>query len=190
MATGSAAPVLYHIVCACPPATEAYRFVQLAKTEGWDVCVVATPQATRFIDVPSLERLTQHPVRSQYKQPDQPDVLPPANSVVVAPATLNTVNKWVTGIADTLAVGLLCEYVGLRVPVVVAPNVNPPLAQHPSFGRNLEELRRWGVRVLHNPSAPSPTWMASWQQILAELRSAVANPAAYPPWQPGGRNDG
>jgi Flavoprotein len=180
MATNSAAPVLYHVVCAGPPATEVHLFVQLAQAEGWDVCVIATPQATRFIDAPSLERLTQHPVRSQYKHPTEPDVLPPANGLVVAPATFNTVNKWVTGIADTLAVSLLCEYVGMRVPIVVAPNVNPSLGQHPSFPRNLDELRRWGVRVLHNPLAPPPTWMVPWEQILTELRSTVARPAAYP----------
>ncbi len=30
-------------------------------------------------------------------------------------------SKWALGITDTLAVGLLCEYTGLRVPIVAFP---------------------------------------------------------------------
>ena len=63
------ARVLYHIICAGPPAADAQILVELAQAEGWDVCVIATPQAVRFIDVPLLERLTGRPVRSQYKHP-------------------------------------------------------------------------------------------------------------------------
>jgi hypothetical protein len=44
--------------------------------QRWDVCIIATPSAVKFIDVPALAALTGHPVRSDYKQPDEPDVLP------------------------------------------------------------------------------------------------------------------
>jgi transcriptional regulator with XRE-family HTH domain len=37
--------------------------------------------------------------------PDEPDELPAADAVVVAPATFNTVNKWAAGITDTFAAG-------------------------------------------------------------------------------------
>jgi phosphopantothenoylcysteine synthetase/decarboxylase len=184
--TGHGVRVLYHIVCAGPPASEAHVLVELAQAEGWDVCVIATPQAVKFIDVPALERLTDHPVRSQYKHPTEPDVLPRADAIVVAPATFNTVNKWVGGMADTLPLSLLCEYVGFRTPIVLAPNVNPWLGQHPAFLRHLTELRGWGVVVLHNPIAPGPTWMLPWDVILAGLRRATHRPAAYPPAELGG----
>ncbi|WP_220208382.1 hypothetical protein [Reticulibacter mediterranei] len=42
------------------------------------MCVIATPQATRWIDAPTLEQLTGHSVRSDYKLPDEADPLPPA----------------------------------------------------------------------------------------------------------------
>jgi len=45
----------------------------------------------------------------------------PANAIAVAPATFNTVNKLAAGIADTLALGLLCEYLALAVPIVLPP---------------------------------------------------------------------
>ena len=59
--------VLYLIVCGAPPARDANRLVQLARAEGWDVCVIATPSARSFIDSPALEAATGHPVRSEYK---------------------------------------------------------------------------------------------------------------------------
>src|ERR1039457_6548509 len=80
--------------------------------------------------------------------PDEPDELPSADAVVVAPATFNTVNKWAAGITDTFATGLLCELTGLGVPIVAVPLVKDALARHVAFGRSLEVLRGMGVRVL------------------------------------------
>jgi hypothetical protein len=58
---------------------------------------------------------------------------------------------------------------GVDVPIVVAPNVNPALARHPAFQRSVAELRSRGVRVPYERSAPPPVWMASWERILEEL---------------------
>src|SRR6266498_3844897 len=159
--------VLYHVVCGAPPAAEAAAFVDLAKRAGWDVCVVATPLATRFADLGRLAELAGRPVRHDYKQPGEPDLFPPANAIVVAPATFNSVNKLAAGIADTLAVALLCEYLALDVPIVLAPNVSPPLARHPQYRHSLAKLRKWGVRVLDGRSSgPPPGWMQPWQRVL------------------------
>jgi phosphopantothenoylcysteine synthetase/decarboxylase len=164
--------VLYHIICAGPPATDAGIFVKLAQAANWDVCIIATPQATKFINTQELENLAAYPIRTDYKMPDEPDPLPQANAIVVAPMTFNTMNKWAAGIADTLATSLLCEYLGLNVPIVAAPNINPALARHPTMRENLTKLRSWDVSVLFDPSAPPPTWMATWQHIIAELGAA------------------
>jgi phosphopantothenoylcysteine decarboxylase len=99
--------VLYLIVCGAPPARDSGRLVQLAQAEGWEVCVIATPSARSFIDAPALEAATGHPIRSQYKQPDEADVLPPPDAIVVAPATFNTINKWAAGIRLTLPLAFL-----------------------------------------------------------------------------------
>ena len=85
-------PVLYLIACGGRPAGQLSEFVRFAQEQGWDVCVIATPDGTKFLDAAYLAELTGHPVRSQYKDPAEPDVLPPANAFVVAPATFNTIN--------------------------------------------------------------------------------------------------
>jgi phosphopantothenoylcysteine decarboxylase len=143
--------VLYVIACASPPAREVAELVRAAQGHGWDVCVLATPSAVRFMDVTALERLTGHPVRSEYKDPDAPDVLPAADAIIVAPATVNTVNKWAAGICDTLALGILVEAIGLRLPIVAYPFTNTAHGAHPAFRENIERLRSWGVTVLHDP---------------------------------------
>lgn len=90
------------VACGAPPAREVGVLVGLAQERTWDVCVLTTPQGRMFVDVATLDEQTGYPVRSEYKHPDQPDVLPAPDAVIVAPATTNTVNKWAAGISDTL----------------------------------------------------------------------------------------
>lgn len=141
--------VLYVVACGSPVARDVGHLVALAKAAAYEVCVVATPDGRKFIDVPALAELTGHPVRSHYKQPGEPDVLPPADAIAVAPATVNTVNKWAAGIADTLALGLLVEAIGLELPIVAMPYTNDRMARHPAFGANLARLSSWGVNVIY-----------------------------------------
>jgi phosphopantothenoylcysteine synthetase/decarboxylase len=76
-------------------------------------------------------------------------VLPtPADAIVVAPATFNTVNKLAAAISDTLPLGLLNEAVGGGIPVVLAVYTNEMLFKHPVFARSVETLRSYGVRFV------------------------------------------
>lgn len=147
--TSTGKRVLYAIACGAPPTREMSTLIRLAQADGWDVCVVLTPMATNFADVPDLEALTGHPVRSQYKMPGTADVLPPPDAMIVAPATINTINKWAEGISDTLALGLLVEAIGKGLPIVALPFSNRAHAAHPAFARHIAELRSWGVTVLY-----------------------------------------
>jgi phosphopantothenoylcysteine decarboxylase len=142
--------VVYLVVCAAPPAQAIDGLVHSIQEQSWSVCVVATPRAAGWIDRPALGEQTGYPVRDDYKRPSDPDVLPMADAIIVAPATFNTINKWVAGISDTFALGLLNEAIGLRLPIILAPYVKPSLAAHPAFERNLRILEEWGVTVLPN----------------------------------------
>ena len=113
--------VLYVIVCGAPAASRVDEFIRLAQDAGWLVRVIATPMGERFIDAAQLAALTGDRVRTGFRMPDEPDELPAADAVVVAPATFNTVNKWAAGITDTFATGLLCELTGLGVPIRRGP---------------------------------------------------------------------
>lgn len=106
--------VLYVMVCGAGPASEAGILVNAAQADGWQVYLIATPAGREFLDVAALEAQTGHPVRSEYRSPDQPrQSAPPAAAIIVAPATYNTINKLAGGVADNYALGLLAECIGL-----------------------------------------------------------------------------
>jgi phosphopantothenoylcysteine synthetase/decarboxylase len=166
--------LVYVVVCAAPPAARVGQFVALAHRRGWEVAIVASPDAVPFIDAAGLEHATGHSVRSVWRRPDEPVNVPDADAVVVAPATFNTLNKWVAGIADTVATATVSEYLGRSVPMVVAPCVNPDLSLHPTFRHNLQVLGGWGVTMLFDDVAPRAERMAAWERIAEELGHAIA----------------
>jgi hypothetical protein len=181
------APVLYLIACGGPPAGQLPEFVGFAQAEGWDVCVIATPDGTKFMDAPRLAELTGHPVRVRYKDPDDPDVLPPPDAFMIAPATFNMVNKLAHGISDTLALGLVNEAVGLGLPITAAPWPNAALARHPVFRRSVADLRDWGITVILDPArlpdASDEPAVFPWAEIradLARIRAATAQERTSP----------
>lgn len=145
---------LYLISCAAPPARRLQVPVKGAQEHGWDVCLILSPSAYRWAaedaegELEALQQLTGHPVRHQYKLPSQPDVLPAPDALLVAPLTSNSVNKWAAGISDTLALGLLTEAIGMRLPIVALPHWNDAQDKHPAVARSVETLRAAGVKVL------------------------------------------
>jgi phosphopantothenoylcysteine synthetase/decarboxylase len=100
------------------------------------------------VDLAELETLSGHRVRSEYKKPWEPDVLPPPDAIIVAPASFNTINKWAAGISDSLALGLVTEGIGKGLRIVTIPAINAAQAKHPAWERSVEVLRAAGVRVL------------------------------------------
>ncbi len=160
--------VLYVIVCGSPVAERVGTLVSLAQKAGWEVCVVCTPDGRKFVDTVALSRQTGHPVRVTYKNPGDPDVVPDADAMIVAPATANTVNKLAAGITDTLALGLVVEGRGKGLPIVLLPYTNTALAAYPAFTESLERLRHWGYRVLYGPSVMTfaPPGTGATEEIL------------------------
>ncbi len=136
------------------------------------------------MDAERLAALTGHIVRYDYKRPDEPDVLPPPDAMVVAPATFNTVNKWAGGISDTLALGLLNEAIGLELPVIAVPFTSSALARHPAFRESIKKLETYGVRLLLDPErhplpmvnmGPPSAKLFPWDALIHELEQVRAH---------------
>lgn len=180
--------VLYLIACAAPPAHDVAKLVELAHQAGWQVCVLTTLAGRHFVDVAAMEELTGYPVRSEYKAPGAPDVLPPPDAVIVAPATVNTINKWAAGICDNLALGIIVEAIGLGLPVVAMPYSNRAHAAHPAFTENIGKLRAWGVSVLwgpevypaHEPRVGGRPDLFPWHLTMRALQSGETRQARRP----------
>ncbi|MER5866705.1 flavoprotein [Kitasatospora sp. NPDC002040] len=171
--TGPRAPFLYVVVCASGVAGDVGRLITAAQHEGWQVGVVATPQALGFIDREAVEAATGYPIRSAWRTPGTPNPLPPADAIAVAPATFNTINKWAAGISDTLALGILCEAYGLGIPTAVQPCLNSAQAAHPAYPESLARLRSMGVLIGDHVPGASAADGYGWTHVLDLLRPVL-----------------
>lgn len=163
-------PFLYVVVCACGIAGDVGKLITAAEERHWDVGVVATPQGLGFLDAEAIETQTGYPIRSAWRTPGEARPLPPADAIVVAPATFNTVNKWAAGISDTLALGIVCEAYGMGIPTAVLPYLNAAQAAHPAYEQSLARLRGMGVLVgsykPHKPKAGGGADRFQWEEAL------------------------
>ncbi|WP_411079532.1 flavoprotein [Streptomyces sp. cmx-18-6] len=171
-------PFLYVVGCAAGIAGDTHKLITAAQDRGWGVGAVATPQGLGFLDTEAIEAQTGYPIRSAWRSPGDPRPLPPADAIAVAPATFNTINKWTAGIADTLALGILCEAYGMGIPTAVLPYVNTAMAAHPAYGRSLDQLRGMGVRIgsyePHRPKTGGGADRFRWEEALELLEDRIA----------------
>jgi hypothetical protein len=162
--------VLYIVAGGAEPVVRVSALLAAAQRRGWDTCLVLTPTAARWLadDLADLAELTGHPVRSDYKRPGEADVLPPADAMLIAPATFNMINQWAAGLSETLALGLINEALGLGIPLVTVPWINGPLSRHPALAASYARLRKAGVQVLEPEPGPEAREIP-WEQVLDAL---------------------
>jgi hypothetical protein len=162
--------VLYIVAGGAEPVVRVSALLAAARRRGWDTCLVLTPTAARWLadDLADLAELTGHPVRADYKRPGEADVLPPADAMLIAPATFNMINQWAAGLSETLALGLINEALGLGIPLVTVPWINGPLSRHPALAASFARLREAGVRVLELKAGPAGREIP-WEQVLDAL---------------------
>ncbi|CAM00473.1 flavoprotein [Saccharopolyspora erythraea NRRL 2338] len=150
------------------------NLIRLLRAEGWLTCLVLSPTAAGWVDTAELEQLTGMPVRSALRQPTEQDPFPPADAVLAAPLTFNTVNKWAAGMNDTTALGVLNELLGAAVPIVAAPCVKSLLQSHPAYRASVERLTESGVRFLEQSQTVVRTQDAAvdfdWPSLVAEVQ--------------------
>nr|WP_095872987.1 flavoprotein [Streptomyces sp. TLI_235] len=179
------APVLYLLGSAAPPVLDAAKAVRLGQELGWDVVLGLTPTAADWLreDLAELEKLTGHPVKHRYRRPGDADPLPPADTILFAPATLNSINCLALGITGSWAVGFAAEAIGKRIPMAVMPCTNTALTAHPQFDRSVEAMRGAGVHVLlgegfyvpNEPGQGNPAkypWLAALQSLTKPVQLA------------------
>lgn len=163
--------VAYVIAFSAPPVLQLDEFVELLHARDWDPYVILSPTAATWVDIGHLADVSGHPVRFAPRRPQEADPLPPAAAMIAAPLTFNSLNKWATGISDTLALGLLNEGLGLDLPITAAPCVKEALRRHPAYHASIGRLVTAGVDVL-NP-----------EKIVSRLVSGAVTfdwPAALP----------
>ncbi|MEI6166584.1 MAG: flavoprotein [bacterium] len=140
-----------HIVLGVTGSIAAFKAVELLRLmqkKGWDISVVMTDGATRFVTPLTFQTLSRntvglglfdevdgwHPEHIAYA--DRADVL------VIAPCTANVMAKLAQGLADDL---LTCTALATKAPLVIAPAMNDNMWTHPATRANRELLQSRGV---------------------------------------------
>jgi len=144
------------IVLAVTGGIAAYKSAQLAsnlKKKGYEIHVIMTKNATEFIMPLTFEVLTNNKVavdtfdRNFEYNVNHVSLAQRADLFVVAPATANVLAKFAAGIADDM---LTTSYLATNAPVLIAPAMNTAMLAHVATQRNIETLKKDGVRFIES----------------------------------------
>ena len=137
-------------VCGSIAFYKAFEILSLLKKQGADVYVALSDGALEFCSVSGFEALSEHKILSSQTQNWQDGVNHIAYSkmdlVLIAPATVNTINKLTAGICDNVFMQTLIA--ASHVPLVVALAANNNMIEHYATQNSLEILKKNGALVV------------------------------------------
>ncbi|MCA1714615.1 MAG: bifunctional phosphopantothenoylcysteine decarboxylase/phosphopantothenate--cysteine ligase CoaBC [Gammaproteobacteria bacterium] len=173
------------LVCVCG-GIAAYKVVELVRRlrdAGAQVQVAMTDNALRFVGAPSFQAVSGQAVRSSLwdvaaeAAMGHIELARWADSIVVAPATADTIARLAHGLADDL-VTTLC--LATTAPILLAPAMNSRMWAHPATQANLATLRARGVQVIGPDDGAQacgefgPGRLSEPEAIVAALAAGIA----------------
>jgi phosphopantothenoylcysteine decarboxylase/phosphopantothenate--cysteine ligase len=129
----------------------AYKAAELTRyltTRGYDVRVVMSDAAEKFIAPLTFESLTGHAVTRSFWEETQPGAIGHialadwADLLVIAPASADFLAKLTYGFAES---PLLAVALATKAPILCAPAMNVNMFDHPQTQANIQALRARGV---------------------------------------------
>ena len=128
-------------------AYKAAELCSLMMKNGYQVQVVMTENARRFVTELTFQTLSRRPVITSLWEtydwkPEHVALANEAKLFVVAPATANFLGKFANGIADDALSTFAITYAG---PTVIAPAMNPAMWRNPACQENVRKLTERGV---------------------------------------------
>jgi phosphopantothenoylcysteine decarboxylase / phosphopantothenate---cysteine ligase len=129
---------------AAPVASKLYQ-------SGYEVKVILTESAQKFITPLTFQTLTRQAVYTDTFEEKEPavvshiDIADWADLVLIAPATANVIGKLANGIADDM---LSTTLLATKADVLIAPAMNVNMFNHPAVKKNMETLAEFGWRFI------------------------------------------
>jgi phosphopantothenoylcysteine decarboxylase/phosphopantothenate--cysteine ligase len=132
----------------------AYKACEIAralKREPFDVRVLLTEEAEKFVTALTFQTISQNPVvTDMFELPEEwnprhVSLAKEAGLVLIAPATANIIAKLASGICDDI---LTCVVFATRAPVLIAPAMNDNMYRHPVTQANIARLEKIGYRFI------------------------------------------
>jgi phosphopantothenoylcysteine decarboxylase / phosphopantothenate---cysteine ligase len=143
-------------VTGCIAAYKSAELLRLLQKQAYEVLVVMTENAQKFITPLTLAALSQHRVLTHvYAEEDSRfgsesaiehiQAAHSADALLIAPATANTLAKFANGIADDF---LSTLYLATTAPVIIAPAMNVNMWHHPAVEENVRRLQSQGINIV------------------------------------------
>ena len=133
----------------------AYKAADIAHQlykEGFQVEVIMTDSATKFVTPLTFRSLTKNNVYIEMFQDDFPkdikhiSLAEKADLVLIAPATANIIGKLANGIGDDMLSTTLLAVKGK--PVIIAPAMNTNMWENPILQDNITKLKKYGYQII------------------------------------------
>ena len=164
----------------------AVRVVEIAhelRRQGAKVRGILSKSATGIIHPWAVEFATDRPVVTEITGAVEHIELCGndgwADVLLIAPATANTLGKMAAAIDDTPVTTCTTTALGANLPVVVAPAMHAPMADHPGVIEAIARLEGWGVSVVDPRLEEGKAKIACEEAILLETaRAAGPSPLA------------
>ncbi len=164
-------------IAAYKAATVASRLYQ----SGYEVKVILTQSAQKFITPLTFQTLTRQEVYTDTFEEKEPAVVSHidlgdwADLVIIAPATANVIGKLANGIADDM---LTTTLLATKADVLVAPAMNVNMFNHPAVKKNMETLSTFGWRFIEpNEGLLACGWIGKGR--LAEPEELIESVHTY-----------
>jgi phosphopantothenoylcysteine synthetase/decarboxylase len=134
-------------------AHKAVDLASLLTKDGFDVHVVMTADAQRFVTPLPFKTMSRHPVvtdlydEEEAWKPAHIELADRADLLLIAPATANLIAKLSHGLAED---ALTCIALALqpKAKVLIAPAMNGKMWQHPATQMNVTTLKGRGVQFI------------------------------------------
>jgi len=127
-------------------AIETPKLARQFRRYGANVKAYMTPNASKFIGSVALEWATENPIVEELS--GKSEHIAVEDIIVVAPATLNTINKIFSGIADNNVTTLIASALGQKKPVYIVPTMHESLYNNPFFQKNISLAEEYGIIII------------------------------------------
>jgi len=138
-------------VCGGIAVYKALEVISILKKKNFDIHVIMTEAASKFVSTLSFQTMSQNIVSScMFTEPKAWEIqhislAKKADLVLVVPATANFIGKVSSGIADDL---LTTTVMATKAPIVIVPAMNTNMYSNPILQENIVKLKNHGYKFI------------------------------------------
>ncbi len=154
-------------------AIEAPKLIRELRRFGAEVKVFVSPNTFDFVGKAALEWASTQEVMANFS--GQAEHICGQDLVLIAPATLNTINKIFSGIADSPLTTMAASALGQKKPLLLVPTMHESLFNNPFLQKNLSQASQWGIEIIPPKMEEEKAKFPDLETITAQVCRQLSN---------------